>query len=262
MDLAAQIDRSPIILPPIGHHTKFNDADYMACICHEISTPLTAILGLSHILANVECSAEKKKECAVMLNESSTMLIGLMKNMLDSSKIDAGMIELEHIRFDLAALTEVAAHILTPAAEAKGIHVAIHLGKMPKTITGDPLRIQQIMINLLSNAIKFTTSGEIRMEVEALPDTSKTYCVRISVTDSGIGIPPQQLARIFDKYTQAESTTPSHYGGTGLGLTIARELANMMGGDILVSSIVGVGSCFTALLRLPDITIHPHSITA
>ncbi|MFZ4125019.1 MAG: sensor histidine kinase [Rickettsiales bacterium] len=253
MHLATQINELPAILPPQVRHSKFNDADYLACMCHEIGTPLTAIVGLSHILANVECSAEKKKECAVMLNESSTMLIGLMKNMLDSSKLEAGMIEIESIEFDLAKVVREVAHIITPKAEAKGLNLYVHIGQVPATMTGDPLRIQQIVINLLSNAVKFTSAGDIRLDVQALPDTNGGYRVRIAVTDTGIGMDPQQLARIFDKYAQADSTTARKYGGTGLGLTISRELAQMMGGDILVESTEGKGSCFTALLRLPEV---------
>lgn len=246
MHLATQINKSPVILPPLARNSKFNDADYLACMCHEIGTPLAAIVGLSHILANVDCSPDKKKECAVMLNESSAMLMGLMKNMLDSSKLEAGMIEIENIEFDLAKVVREVAHIITPKAEAKGLNLYVHIGQVPATMTGDPLRIQQIVINLLSNAVKFTDAGDIRLDVQALPDTNVGYRVRIAVTDTGIGMEPQQLARIFDKYAQADSTTARKYGGTGLGLTISRELAQMMGGDILVESTPGKGSCFTA----------------
>jgi signal transduction histidine kinase len=249
MDLAAQINKLPVILPPLACYSKFNDADYLACMFHEIGTPLTAIVGLSHILANVECSAEKKKECAVMLNESSTMLMGLMKNMLDSSKLEAGMIEIENVEFDLAKVVQEVVHIIMPKAEAKGLNLYVQMGQMPTTMRGDPLRIQQIVLNLLSNAIKFTAIGDIRLEVQSLPDSRGGYHLRIVVIDTGIGMKPQQLARIFDKYVQGNSTTSRHYGGTGLGLTISRELAQMMGGDILVESVLGVGSCFTASLH-------------
>lgn len=262
MYLANQINKLPTILPPLAHQSKFNDADYLACMCHEIGTPLTAIVGLSHILANVECSAEKKKECAVMLNESASMLMRLMKNMLDSSKLEAGMIEIENIEFDLAKVVREVAHIITPKAEGKGLNLYIHMGQMPKVMSGDPLRIQQIVINLLSNAIKFTAAGDIRMEAQALPDAGGGYRVRIAVTDTGIGMEPQQLARIFDKYAQADSATSRKYGGTGLGLTISRELVQMMGGDILVESNPGTGSCFTMLLRLPEVLSLPQTIAA
>jgi two-component system sensor histidine kinase/response regulator len=262
MNPANQINQLPVILPPLARQSMFNDADYLACMCHEIGTPLTAIVGLSHILANVECSAEKKKECAIMLNESASMLMGLMKNMLDSSKLEAGMIEIENIEFDPAKLVREVAHILTPKAEAKGLNLYIHMRPMPKVMRGDPLRIQQIVINLLSNAIKFTDVGDIRLDVQALPDTHEGYRLRIAVTDTGIGMEPEQAALIFDKYAQGDSTTARNYGGTGLGLTISRELARMMGGDILVESAPGEGSCFTALLRLPKVATLPRVIAA
>jgi signal transduction histidine kinase len=262
MLLATQINELPIIMPPLARHSKLNDADYLAVMCHEIGTPLTAIVGLSHIIANVDCSADKKKECAVMLNESSAMLIGLMKNMLDSSRLDAGMIEIENIAFDLSKVVREVAHIIAPKAEAKGLNLYVHIGQMPAIMTGDPLRIQQIVINLLSNAIKFTAVGDIHLEAQALPDTKGAYHVRMTVTDTGIGMEPQQAARIFDKYAQADSTTARKYGGTGLGLTISRELAQMMGGDILVESTPGKGSRFTALLRLQQMALLPQTVAA
>lgn len=237
--------------------SKFNDADYLVFMCHEIGTPLTAIVGLSHILANVNCSPEKKQECAIMLNESSAMLMGLMKNMLDSSKLEAGMIEIENIEFDLAKVIREAAHIILPKAEAKGIELFVHVGQMPISMIGDPLRIQQIVVNLLSNAVKFTNAGYVRLDAQALPDVNGRWRARIAVTDTGIGMSPQQAAGIFDKYKQAEASTSRNYGGTGLGLTICRELAQLMQGDIQVESTLGMGSCFTALLCLPHIAIAP-----
>ncbi len=197
---------------------------------------------------------------SMMLNESSAMLMGLMKNMLDSSKLNAGMIEVENIEFELAKVVREVAHIITPKAEAKGLNLYVHIGQVPATMIGDPLRIQQIVINLLSNAVKFTNAGDIRLDLQALPDTNGGYRVRIAVTDTGIGMDPQQLARIFDKYAQADSNTSRKYGGTGLGLTISRELAQMMGGDILVKSTPGIGSCFTALLRLPEVAMLPEVV--
>jgi len=262
MPLANKINELPAILPTLARNSKFNDADYLACMCHEIGTPLTAIVGLSHILANVECSPEKTKECAVMLNESSSMLMGLMKNMLDSSKLEAGMIEIENIEFDLAKVVREVAHIITPKAEAKGLNLYVHVGQVPASMTGDPLRIQQIVLNLLSNAVKFAEAGDIRLDVQALPDASGGWRVRIAVADGGIGIAPEKAAQIFDKYVQADSTTSRKYGGTGLGLTISRELAQMMGGDILVESTPGIGSCFTVLLRLPEAATLPQTVAA
>lgn len=262
MHSITQSNKVSKISPPLARHSKFNDADYLACMCHEIGTPLTAIVGLSHVLANVDCSPREKKECAVMLNESSTLLMGLMKSLLDSSKLDAGMIEIEHIVFDLTKTVREAAHIIAPKAKAKGLNFTVHIGQMPAALIGDPLRIQQIVLNLLNNAIKFTDKGDIHLDMQASPDSNGGYQVHIAVTDTGIGIAPQNMARIFDKYTQADASTSRKYGGAGLGLVISRAFAQMIGGDILVESIVGKGSCFTAMLRFPQFLRLPLSIAA
>ena len=240
----------PAFIPAMANHSAFDNTDYLACLCHEIGTPLAAIVGLSHILANVECSPQKRKECAVMLNDSSTMLAELMRNMLDSSKLNAGMIKIENVEFDLAKVIQEAAHIITPKAEEKGLNLQINIGQIPALMIGDPLRIRQIVVNLLSNAVKFTDTGYVRLDVQAVQDTNGGWQLHIAVIDTGIGIAPQRLAQVFDKYTQAEASTSRKYGGTGLGLTICRELAQMMGGDILVESTPGKGSCFTAMLHL------------
>lgn len=230
-------------------YSKFSDADYLAFMCHEIGTPLAAIIGLSHILANVECGPQKKKECAVMLNDSATMLMGMMKNMLDSAKMGAGKVELEEIHFDPIAIVMEAVRIITPKAEEKGLNLYVTTGQTPEYMIGDPLRIQQIILNLLGNAVKFTDAGCINLDVQAVP-AARGWQVRVTVNDTGIGISPQQSARIFNKYEQADSSTTRKFGGTGLGLSICRELAQMMGGDIMVESTMGVGSRFTVLLCL------------
>lgn len=248
MGLAVHNKGFPSVVDAGDRYSKFNDADYLAYMCHEIGTPLTAIVGLSHILANMECSVERKQECAVMLNESSSMLMGMLKNMLDSSKLDAGMIKIENTEFSLATIVREAAHMMQLRVEEKGIALFVHLGQAPESMMGDPIRIQQIILNLLSNAIKFTNVGYVRLDVQALPAVGEGWQVRIAVTDTGIGISPQQANRIFDKYKQADSSTNRHYGGTGLGLTISRELAQLMQGDIHVESTLGMDSCFTALL--------------
>ncbi len=262
MNLATHASTLSAILPPQIQSSKFNDADYLACMCHEIRTPLTAIVGLSHIIANMDCSAARKRECALMLNESSSLLMGLMKNMLDLSKLEAGMIEMESIEFSLAHTIREVLLILTPKAEAKGLTLYVHIGHMPALMVGDPLRIKQIVINLLNNAIKFTDAGNVRLNVQALPAIEGGYQVRISVTDTGIGIAPLQLAHIFGKYVQADTSTTRKYGGTGLGLAISLELARKMHGDIWVESILGKGSCFTALLHVQPYVVLPESIAA
>ena len=261
MNLVMRNADFPAILAVEAPYSKFEDADYLAMMCHEISTPLNAIIGLSHILANVDCSPQKKKECAAMLNDSSNMLMGLMKNMLDSAKMDAGKVELEDIPFDLATAVMEAVHIITPKAEEKGLNLYVTTGQIPEYMIGDPLRIRQIVVNLLSNAVKFTDAGCISLDIQAIPDPTG-WQLRIAVTDTGIGMSHEQLARVFNKYEQADASTTRKYGGTGLGLTICRDLAQMMGGDILVESTPGMGSCFTALLHLSEAIMAPTLLAA
>jgi len=226
------------------------ESSYLADMCHEMRSPLTAILGISQILLTPMCSPQKQDQCVEILRNSTLMLKELVDVMLDNSRLESGRMELDHAPFDLAKAVQEAVHIVTPKAEEKGLNFYTQIGKVPASLVGDSLRIRQIVINLLSNAVKFTECGYIRLDVQAVPDTNGGYRVRIAVTDTGIGIAPEQQARIFDKYTQAEASTYRRYGGTGLGLTICRELAHMMQGDIMVESTPGKGSCFTALLRL------------
>jgi signal transduction histidine kinase len=184
-----------------------------------------------------------------------------MKNMLDSAKMEAGKVELEEIHFDPAAAVMEAVHIITPKAEEKGLNLYVTTGQIPENMIGDPLRIRQIILNLLSNAVKFTDAGCISLDVQAVHD-ARGWQLRIAVTDTGIGMSPAQLARIFNKYEQADKSTTRKYGGTGLGLTICRDLAQMMCGDILVESTPGMGSCFTALLHLPEAILSPKLLAA
>ena len=230
---------------------KFEDADYLAFMCHEIGTPLAAIIGLSHILSDIDCSVQKKAECAQMLRDSSNVLTGLMKNMLDSSKIGAGMLEIENINFDLHGLIREAAHIVAIKALEKGLDLHVNIADgLPAECIGDPLRISQILLNLLSNAIKFTEKGHITIYVSAQIHPDGHDQLRITVADTGAGICKESLDKIFNKYTQANSSISRKYGGTGLGLSISQNLANLMHGEITVRSWPGIGSRFVLTLPL------------
>jgi hypothetical protein len=231
--------------------SRFEDADYLAMICHEISTPLTAILGISQILANIECSVQKKKECTEVLRDSSNMLMGLLNNMLDSSKLDNGIVELERIPFDLTKVLEEARNIIAVKAMDKGLKVDMHISKpLPSLFMGDPLRIRQILLNLLGNAIKFTHCGIISLTMTEGAVLNGYSQVCITVADPGIGIEKEQLGNIFGKCTQANPDIGRKYGGSGLGLFISRQLAHLMNGDIIVRSTPGKGSHFIVTLPL------------
>jgi len=237
-------------------HSRFEDADYLAMICHEIGTPLTVILGISQILANVECSPQKKKECAEVLRDSSNMLMELINNMLDSSKLDSGSVELERIPFDLAKTLEEAKNIITGKAAEKSLEVHMRIdGSYPAVFMGDPLRIRQILLNLLGNAVKFTSRGIISLTMTEGAVLNGYSQVCITVADCGIGIEQEQLEKIFGKCAQANPGISRKYGGTGLGLFISQELAHLMNGNITVKSQPHKGSEFTVTLPLMKASI-------
>ncbi len=232
--------------------TTHFDADYLATLCHEIRTPLATIVGLSDILSNAECNPRRQSECAGMLRDSSHMLMALLNDLLDSSRLEAGRMEIEHTCFNLAEVVQEAVHIITLPAKEKGLELYTHIGSgLPMELVGDPLRIRQILLNLLSNAVKFTTTGQVALYVTAKPVLNGHYCpVSITVADSGAGMSKAEIEKIFEKYVQANASVSRKHGGTGLGLSISRNLAHLMHGDITVKSWPGIGSHFIVTLPL------------
>lgn len=254
--LAALTKELPLLHPSPTSRSRFEDTEYLDIMCHEIGTPLAAIIGLADILANVDCSAQKKSECAEMLRDSSNMLMGLMKNMLDYSKLEAGKIEIENIDFDLAKVVQQAVHIIAIRAEQKGLDLDVHIAnEIFSQFMGDPLRIRQILINLLSNAIKFTENGYIALYVNAKIDPHGQEQISITVEDTGIGMDASSLKKVFGKYIQANSSISRKYGGTGLGLSISQNLVHLMHGNIAVKSWSGMGSQFIVTLPLTKATV-------
>lgn len=245
-----------------GGEAERAENEYFDSLCHEIGTPLTAIIGISQLLTSPLTSPQKKGECAEMLRDSTNMLMELIKGKLDLAKIRSGVTELEHVPFDLAKVAEEAVHIMALRAEDKGLALQVHIGKLPEWFMGDTLRVRQIILNLLSNAMKFTETGSVSLEVQAEPAMQGQHLVRISVTDTGIGIEPARLERIFDRFTQANVSIRRRYGGSGLGLSICHQLAQLMQGDISVESQPGKGSRFTATLRLQEAQSTPIAMAA
>lgn len=240
--------------------SKFANEDYLATICHEIRSPLNAIIGLSNILAHPDCSPEKRVQCTRVLRDSSDMLMELLNDMLDTTKLENGKLKIEHIPFDLRKVAEEAMNIMALKAEEKNLDFNSHIcADLPASFIGDPLRIRQILLNLLSNAVKFTDAGFVSLNVEVKADSHRHCEIFITVSDSGIGIEKEKLGRIFDKYMQI--ATSRKYGGTGLGLPISRELAHLMHGDISVKSEPGAGTRFIVTLPLlkTPLTVAEHS---
>ena len=213
---------------------------FFASIAHELRTPMNAVIGLSQILLQSDLDG-KQREYISKIENSGTILVELVNDILDFAKIEAGKLSIENIMFDINDILENVSQILAIKAQEKGIELIFDLeDRIHSVFRGDPLRLGQVIINLMGNAIKFTKSGEVALLIRAIDDTT----IEFHVKDTGIGLKQEQINRLFQNYTQADSSTSRKYGGTGLGLMISKQLINLMGGDIHVESEYGKGSEF------------------
>jgi signal transduction histidine kinase/ActR/RegA family two-component response regulator len=220
---------------------------FLATMSHEIRTPLNGVLGMAQAMAGDELSDRQRDRLSV-IHRSGEALLAILNDVLDLSKIEAGKLELEHMEFELAEVARGAYSAFTALANKKGLSFALDIERARGRYMGDPTRLRQILYNLISNALKFTEQGEIR--VTAVRDGD---ILQISVADTGVGIAPESLSKLFAKFDQLDSSTTRRFGGTGLGLAICRELATLMSGEITVQSDLGLGSTFT--LRVPLVRI-------
>jgi PAS domain S-box-containing protein len=226
--------------------------EFVANMSHELRTPMNAVLGMAHLLGHTELKTEQKKYVD-MISSSGQSLLGIMNDILDFSKVEAGKMELSETRFRLDDVLGAVAGIMAMSAGEKDLDLAIVVeAGVPQALLGDALRVQQVLVNLAGNAIKFTERGEVRIVVELAAREAGLATLRVRVRDTGIGMDPAQQARLFSAFTQADSSTTRRFGGTGLGLTISRKLAELMGGAIGFDSAPGQGSefCLTLPLRL------------
>jgi len=226
---------------------------FLASMSHELRTPLNAVIGLIELTLR-SCVDERQREDLTLAIESSRRLLSLINEVLDLSKIESGRMTLEAIDFDPVWQTERMVRSLRPLAERKGLALGFSASdEVPRAALGDPLRFSQVVLNLVGNAVKFTDQGGIMVTIDAATaaDGDRPVGLALTVADTGIGIAPERLATVFDDFSQAGTDTARKYGGTGLGLGIARRLARMMGGDVAASSRPGEGSTFRFECRLP-----------
>jgi PAS domain S-box-containing protein len=236
-------------------------SEFLANMSHEIRTPLNAVIGLGYLLEQTPLG-EDQRQLLTKIQFAGRALLGVINNVLDLSKVEAGEMSLEDEPFDLRELVRDLSQMLTPQAAAKGIELIVQpASALPRMVRGDEARLRQILTNLLSNALKFTASGHVELNVFSTEQSATRIRLRCEVADTGIGIEPAALERVFAPFTQADASTTRRFGGTGLGLSIVHRYVELMGGEIGVTSVVAVGSTFWIEVPfhvVPDIDGAPH----
>jgi two-component system, sensor histidine kinase and response regulator len=225
-------------------------SEFLATMSHEIRTPMNGVLGMTQLLDGTALSPHQRQQLGT-IRRSAEALLTIVNDILDFSKVEAGRLDLETIEFDVRDLVEDAVELIADPAHAKGLEITCHVPMdISARLRGDPGRLRQILTNLVGNAIKFTDSGAIHVRIRETERSPEGSVLRLEVADTGIGIAPEVLPRLFQSFTQADGSMARRYGGTGLGLSIVRHLSALMGGETGVESVPGEGSTFWCTVRL------------